>query len=176
MTIMKDFNTFFEDLRKEFDEAKAYKEIRYPEGKFKWSEGHGVYTLWKQEIKTDNLIYVGLTGKYTRDTRGKIKLNNGSFKKRDNRYTPYRFCESRKDLEDYKHTFRYGPKHSKGGEQAKAKYDMDAYSTTISYNEMIIATFELTNKKDYTPALLEALILTRYLSEKGDLPPANNEL
>ena len=174
---MKDFNTFFEDLRKEFEVTKAYKEIIYPKGKLKWSEGYGVYTLWKQEIKTDNLIYVGLTGKYKRDERGKIELNNGNFKKRDTRYTPYRFCESRKDLEDYKYTFRYGPLHSKGKEQAKAKYDKNAYSYTIPYNEMIIATFDLTNKKDkYTPALLEALILTRFLSEKDDLPPANKEL
>ena len=33
-----------------------------------------------------------------------------------------------------------------------------------------------TKTKRYSPALLESLILTKYLAEKGDLPPANNEL
>ena len=174
--IMNSFITFFENLREEFDQVGAYKELKYPKSKIDWGEGYGVYTLWKQEIKTENLLYVGLTGKYARDPRGEIKLNNGSFKQRAGRWTPYRFCDSRKDPADYKYTFRYGPKHSNVSRQGKAKYDMDAYATTIPYNEMIIATFDLTNKSDYTPALLEALILTRFLSERGDLPPANNEL
>ena len=117
---------------------------------------------------------MGLTGKYERGECGKAQLNDGRFKKRSGRWTPYRFCESEKDHEDFRFSFRYGPKY--GSEQARHKHDSDAYRNTIPYNQLLIVTLDLTGNTEYSPALLESLILTRYLAETGDLPPANNEL
>jgi hypothetical protein len=172
---MNKFNKFFKNLEKEFNDLNSLKEIRNSDHKIHWGEGYGVYTLWNKEIDFKNLIYVGLTGKYTRDIDGKVKLNPQTFSKRKYRYTPYRFCESTKDQEDLRFTFRYGPNY-KGKTQGKNKYERDAYKNTIRYKDLIIITLDLTKIKKYSPALLESMILTEYLAEKGDLPPANNEL
>ena len=170
------FNEFFRKLQKEFRETDGYNEIRNAQSKIPWGEGYGVYTLWENKIDVENLIYVGLTGKYKRTGQGKAQLNDGNFKKRSFRYTPYRFCESKKDREDLRFSFRYGPKYTTSREQEKHKYDVDAYHKKIPYNELVIVTLDLTGNTKYSPALLESLILTRYLEETGDLPRANNEL
>ena len=171
---MESFNDFFGALQDEFRSNGTYDEIQNPKSKIPWSEGYGVYTIWRNEINVDGLTYVGLTGKRKRDKSGKLAKNSGSFKSRSTRWTPYRFCESKEDHEDFRFSFRYGPKY--GSEQARHKHDSDAYRNTIPYNQLLIVTLELTGNTKYSPALLESLILTRYLAETGDLPPANNEL
>jgi hypothetical protein len=171
---MESFNDFFCALQDEFRSNGTYDEIRNPKSEIPWSEGYGVYTIWRNEINVDGLTYVGLTGKRKRDKSGKLAKNSGSFKSRSTRWTPYRFCESKEDHEDFRFSFRYGPKY--GSEQARHKHDSDAYRNTIPYNQLLIVTLELTGNTKYSPALLESLILTRYLAETGDLPPANNEL
>jgi hypothetical protein len=174
---MESFNDFFGALQDEFRSNGTLDEIRNAQFKIPWGEGHGVYTIWHNKIDVDYLIYVGLTGKYKRGECGKkAQLNDGRFKKRSGRWTPYRFCESKKDHEDIRFSFRYGPKFNNVKEQGRHKYDNDAYRTTIPYNQLLIVTLDLTGNMKYSPALLESLILTRYLAETGDLPPANNEL
>jgi hypothetical protein len=171
------FNDFFGGLREEFESYEAIGVIRGPRYHIPWPDGYGVYTLWQNNIAAEGLIYVGLTGKYRRGDDGKVNLNAGSFKKRTSRYTPYRFCESaKKDPEDLRFSFRYGPKYSNVAEQGRCKHDLDAYRHTIPYREMIVVTFDLSKYQKYSPALLESLILTEYFNDKQDLPPANNEL
>ena len=171
---MEKFNDFFGALQEEFRINGTYAEIRNPKSEIPWSDGFGVYTIWHNEINLDALIYVGLTGKRKRDKNGALGDHSRSFKDRTARWTPYRFCESKKDHEDFRFSFRYGTEY--GSEQRQHKYQVDAYRNTIPYNQLVIITLDLTNNTKYSPALLESLILTRYLSETGDLPPANNEL
>ena len=119
-------------------------------------------------------IPVGMAVSYNND--GEIILNSGSFSHRSSRFTPYRFCDSTKDSDDFRFTFRYGPKYSKTNIQGKHKYDDDSYKNTVAYSDLVIATFNVAHMKDYTPTYLESLVLTKYLAEEGNLPPANNEL
>lgn len=172
-----DFGQFLFSLLKEIStwHESAIKITYGKKAKIEWPCDYGVYTLWKGSISSKNLLYVGLTGKYIRDDLGKVSLGGGNFSKRKNRYTPYRFCESQHDHSCFKYSFRYGPRY-KGQEQDAKKYEVDAYQNSVSYNDLIILTINTSKLKDYSPSLLESLILTRYLFSIGDLPPANNQL
>mgnify|MGYP000871816521 CR=1 FL=1 len=133
--------------------------------------------IWENDSSSlDNLIYVGITGKFKRG-KEKAIFNSVTFDKRDNRYTPYRFCESVKDG-NKRFEFRYGPKAKNGVEQSKIKYQHNAYEVGICYSKLKIHCFHISDNysEDYTPELLEKEILTKYLKSKGNLPPANNEL
>ena len=173
---MEEFDKFIKNLIAEFSANNSYGILKNIKYQIKWPEGYGVYTLWHKDISYNNLIYVGLTGKYKRNNDGEIILNSGSFSHRSSRFTPYRFCDSTKDSDDFRFTFRYGPKYSKTNIQGKHKYDDDSYKNTVAYSDLVIATFNVANMKDYTPSYLESLVLTKYLAEEGNLPPANNEL
>ena len=134
--------------------------------------------IWKNDDSSlDNLIYVGMTGKYKRVNEDEVAFNSGSFDKRKGRWTPYRFCESVKDGE-HQFSFRFGPLESNVDKQSKIKYQDNAYSKTIPYSELKIHCFHVSDnhRDDYTPELLEKEILTKYLKSLGNLPPANNEL
>lgn len=175
-TLKKSFNDFFLEIKKEFKDAGKLNEIVRPRSKINWGSGFGVYTIFHQTIDYDGLVYVGLTGKYTRDKNGIVSLTDGNFKKRSVRYTPYRFCESIKDPLDFRFSFRFSPKFTDGKRQGKAKYDRDAYDHTIFYKDLVLLTFDLNKHPKYSPALLESLILTKYHSVASELPPANNQL
>ncbi len=170
---MKKFDNFISKLKKEFSARDGFYSF-IPKNKIIWPDGYGVYTIWKKTMNYENLVYVGLTGGLTRK-EGKIIYNRGSFKSRSHRYSPYRFCQSKKDIK-YFLTFRYGPKYKDTNKQAKNKYGEDSYKETISYDDLLIVTFDLSKLDAYTPASLESLILTNYFKEEGDLPPANNKL
>ena len=71
---------------------------------------------------------------------------------------------------------RMKAKYKDTNKQAKNKYGEDSYDQSISYNDLLIATFDLSKLDTHTPASLESLILTNYFKEEGDLPPANNKL
>tara|TARA_B100000963_G_scaffold354233_1_gene370356 strand:+ start:1100 stop:1615 length:516 start_codon:yes stop_codon:yes gene_type:complete len=171
---MKRFDNFISKLKKDFSARDEFCSFIPDKKKIIWPDGYGVYTIWKKTMNYENLVYVGLTGGLTRK-EGKIIPNKGSFKSRSYRSSPYRFCESKKDKK-YRYTFRYSPKHKDINKQAKNKYGEDSYDETISYNDLLIATFDLSKLDAHTPASLESLILTNYFKEEGDLPPANNKL
>jgi hypothetical protein len=170
---IKDYNS----LVKKFKLKYNFSEIDCEEKKIKWPKKSGVYVIWKNHGNSfDDLIYVGMTGKFNRISENDIVFNSGSFDKRYARYTPYRFCESVKDDKN-RFSFRYGPLEKNGAEQSKIKYLDNAYKTTILYSELKIHCFLISeNHRDYTPELLEKEILTKYLKSSGNLPPANNEL
>lgn len=146
-----------------------------------WPEGFGVYVVWeKNRDALMNLKYIGLTGKFNKDLNGELILNQGQFSKRAMRWTPYRFCESPKDGE-YQYSFRFNPKFSNVNDQYKVRHQSDAYSKTLFYKDGLLIDFfkfneSLDENYGYTPASLEAELLSKFLIETRNLPPANNSL
>jgi hypothetical protein len=178
----ENFDNFINNLMEEFKRQNALDVIKSPKNKIKWPDGFGVYTLWENDVVRKNLIYVGIAGKLKRNLfndQNKVSFNNSTFKERKSRYTPYRFCETNKEHDEFKFTFRFGPKYTNGIEQNKNKYERDAYKSYVLYKNLIIVLFDLscfTKENKYTPTLIESLILTKYWIETKTLPPANNEL
>lgn len=167
------FDSFFKDLLADFGERNL-SYIQCCKESINWpKKAYGVYTIWQEEICYDNLIYVGLTGKYSRDKNGLVNLNGGTFASRKTRWTPYKFCEKIEDGE-FQYYFRYGPTY--GSHQRDNQHKIDAYSSSISYEDLRLLLFNLADMSAYSSSLLESLILTRYYQEDGKLPPANNEL
>lgn len=72
----------------------------------------------------------------------------------------------------------YWPRLTSVNQQAKIKYDEDAYSESIPLSQLVIHCFLLDSlESGYSPALLETEILTRYVqSNNGDLPQAKSKL
>ena len=171
---IKDYKSLVEEFKSKF----YFTEIDCKKEKIKWPQKSGVYVIWKNDDSSlDNLIYVGMTGKYKRVNEDEVVFNSGSFEKRNSRWTPYRFCESVKDGER-RFSFRFGPLESNVDKQSKIKYEENAYMKTIPYSELKIHCFHVSDnhREYYTPELLEKEILTKYLKSSGNLPPANNEL
>ena len=171
---IKDYKSLVEEFKSKF----YFTEIDCKKEKIKWPQKSGVYVIWKNDDSSlDNLIYVGMTGKYKRVNEDEVSFNSGSFEKRNLRWTPYRFCESVKDG-DNRFEFRYGPEESTVKKQSKRKYEVKAYKVSVSYSELKIHCFHVSDnhREYYTPELLEKEILTKYLKSSGNLPPANNEL
>ena len=174
----KHFINYYNSVVEEFKSKLTFTEIDCKKEKIKWPKKSGVYVIWENDNSSfDNLIYVGMTGKYKRVNQGQVFFNSGTFDKRDYRYTPYRFCESVKDGK-HQFSFRFGPLESNVDKQSKIKYQDNAYSKTIPYSELKIHCFHVSenHREYYTPELLEKEILTKYLKSSGNLPPANNEL
>ena len=171
---IKDYKSIVEQFKSKF----YFTEIDCNKEKIKWPKRSGVYVIWKNDYNSlDNLIYVGMTGKYKRVNEDKVVFNSGSFDKRKGRWTPYRFCESVKDGKN-QFSFRFGPKESTVAKQSKIKLQDNAYNKTIPYSEIKVHCFHVSDnhREYYTPELLEKEILTKYLKSSGNLPPANNEL
>jgi regulatory protein YycI of two-component signal transduction system YycFG len=172
------FTEFYNELKKGFINDNSFVELIGKNQKINWPKGSGVYVVWKNDINdAKNLLYVGMTGKFSRTKNGKIDFNKAQLKSRVNRWTPYRFAESEKDSK-FKYFFRYGPKLSSTNEQKNIMFDNDAYKESVSYSELILHCFLVSeNHKEYSPTLLESLILNKYLKLfNNDLPPANNSL
>lgn len=167
-------------LKKDFLDTKLFTRIIGGKNKIVWPESSGVYVIWRNDSNSiDNLIYIGMTGKYSRNKENdKVSFNKALFKSRQGRSTPYRFCQSKKDKGNkYEFYFRYGPDISNVDKQSKIKYDLDAYKASIPYTELEIHCFHLNDDhEEYTPILLESILLTKYIKSKGTLPPANNSL
>lgn len=168
----------YKSLVESFKSRICFTEINCKKERIKWPKKSGVYVIWKNNNDSlDNLIYVGMTGKFKRVNAREVVFNSGNFNKRKDRWIPYRFCESVKDGEN-RFEFRYGPKESTVKKQSKIKYEVNAYNVSICYTKLKIHCFHISDsyREDYTPELLEKEILTMYLKRSGNLPPANNEL
>lgn len=168
---MTDFINYYEALKNDFNRIDKLKSLMGGDKPFDWPAGAGVYVIWKEE----ELLYVGMTGKFKRTIEG-IEFNNASFKMRSTRYTPYYFADSSKNGQLQFH-FRFGPHFSGTTEQGKIKYEAHAYAHSLKYESLKIDCFIVdSNHPKYSPTLLEAEILTKYLKTSGDLPQANNAL
>lgn len=172
-----EFYELYNNLKSEFENTSNFSCLNGNNESFKWPASSGVYVVWKTTNKNDKqLIYIGMTGKFIKKSDGSITFKNKSFDSRKNRYTPYRFCESKKDHNKRYH-FKYEPKESNTNKQAKIKYSEDAYKFSIPYTEIEIHCFHINSEHpEYTPVLLESLLLTKYLKTYGRLPPANKSL
>ena len=125
---IKDYKSLVEQFKSKF----YFTEIDCKKEEIKWPQKSGVYVIWKNDDSSlDNLIYVGMTGKYKRVNKDEVVFNSGSFEKRNSRWTPYRFCESVKDG-DNRFEFRYGPEESTVKKQSKRKYEVKAYKVSVS--------------------------------------------
>lgn len=172
------FIEHYNSRRKQFEDDKKFTLIRPTKSKIVWPDSSGVYVIWKlEENRMESLIYVGMTGKFSRNKEsGAIRFNEKSFKSRTERWTPYRFSESIED-ENFTFHFRFGPKNKNTSEQSKIKNQADAYRYSIPYENLVIHCFHINSKHpEFSPSLLEADILTKFLKITGDLPPANNSL
>lgn len=164
----------YNEVKKGFDPQNLCS-IERPKGKIIWPKGTGVYVVWKIDGKEEAVLYIGMTGKFKRQDDG-VRFNNSDFKSRATRWTPYRFCENEESGKFLWH-FRYGPKVKNVQEQNNIKYQNDAYQSAVAYKNLRVDCFIVNeDHPTYSPALLEAELLTAYLKERGDLPPANNEL
>lgn len=146
--------------------------------KIKWPQGFGVYLIWSRVGNSSRqLIYIGMTGKFVRKSNS-ISVNNGAFSKRKARWTPYFFDETLKNNDVY--CFRFGPKYPNSTKQLLSKFELDAYSQSIPYDnlelEFIVFSPNPTENYGFTPSSLESTLLTNYFLQNNDLPPANNEL
>ncbi len=144
--------------------------------KIDWPKGFGVYVVWKIVLSSEELIYVGMTGKFKKKVGGGYAVNSGKFSERKYRWTPYLFQEVQEDG----FSFRYGPRYSNSEIRLENKLELDAYSDSISYDNLRVDFFNFSADVDcncgYTPSLLEAKLLTEYLIETKSLPPANFEI
>ena len=170
------FKKYYEEIKTEFVSNNQFSLIKANSHQIEWPNSSGVYVIWKKLSNgMDKLIYIGMTGKFS-NKKGAIHFNGESFRSRFRRWTPYRFCEHEKDGE-MKFHFRYGPKESNTNKQGKIKYDSDAYNYSVSYMNLEIHCFHINAEhSNYTPILLESLLLTKYLKTTGELPLANNSL
>ena len=78
---MKTFLEYYKLLISEFKHENFVK-IDCKREKIKWPKSSGVYLIWKNSVNPiDNLIYIGMTGKFKRVNSGKIMFNSGSLNK-----------------------------------------------------------------------------------------------
>jgi hypothetical protein len=149
-----------------------------PYKKVDWPKGFGVYVVWETGKAGDRLIYIGLTGKFKKIQSGACAINSGRFSNRRYRWTPYFFQES--DVSGSAFVFKYGPKYSNNAVQFKSRFETNAYSDSVNYGSLRLDFFVFSENVQenygYTPSLLEAQLLTDYLIENNQLPPANFEI
>ena len=170
------FENYYSQLLSSFKKKQNLSVIKGTLNPIEWPDFSGVYIVFDNSSSSPQLIYVGMTGKFHRNQDGKVSFNEQKFKSRKSRWTPYRFCESTRDGK-YQFSFRFNPKLNDTNAQAKIKYENDAYSNTVPYPDLTIHCFHIEeNHSSYTPSLLEAEILTKYLKQTRNLPPGNRQL
>jgi hypothetical protein len=129
--------------------------------------------------RTQGLLYVGKLGSYI-SVDGEGLRRKGAFKDLSDFCEPLRFSDGVEDEESMKHRLRLGPKWSSKEEQYNKRFKKEAYGVSLDYSSIGLDFFQFTGniKQDlkYTPALLEAEIVTRYLLDAHKLPPVNTEL
>lgn len=68
---IKDYNSLVEGFKSKL----TFTEIDCKKEKIKWPKKSGVYVIWKNDDNSlDNLIYVGMTGKFKRVSKKKLFL------------------------------------------------------------------------------------------------------
>ncbi|KAB2810011.1 hypothetical protein [Phaeocystidibacter luteus] len=171
------FIKYYQSTLSDFKDNSSFKKAEVKSQSIKWPDGSGVYAVWQDSTtEANNLLYVGKTGKFKQPFGEPLGFNAGSFAKRTQRWTPYRFANSEMDGTN-QFTFRFGTKYSNSSVQRKERFAIDAYSKTIPYKNLIIHCFIIGSEHPrHTPASLETEILTRYVKCQEKLPVGNKEL
>lgn len=120
----------------------------------------------QQANPSDEIIYVGMTGKF--DVNGKLSQET-SLKKRVYRTIPYNFTRNKTGL-DY---FQYGANASTDAEIRKLAPGK-RYKNCVELSDLLIDCFIVDRNGLDAPAFLEAAILQAYLLNYSKLPAANN--
>lgn len=168
------FENYYEHLIQSFNHQGLLTTVTCQNGRIIWPNASGVYVIWN--TGENELLYVGLTGKFHRDGNQNLVFNNGTFSHRAQRWTPYRFSQDERDG-NFQYHFRYGPISPNNQTQYEIRFNADAYLYSIPFTSIEIHCFHVNeNHETYSPSLLEAEILTKYLKSNGNLPPANNTL
>ena len=166
----------YTQIRSIFEQADRFKTFSGQSHDCKnlpWPDGVGVYVLWMKERQDpSNVIYIGMTGKYKRESDGTASLadKKGGFRERGNRYHPYSFTSDGPWADRYE----FGPRHSMSKILDAPREDR--YNEHIPIKQVSIDCFTIDQEMVISPTYLESLLLQTYLSFGGRLPRANNAL
>ena len=132
-----------------------------------WPDGVGVYVVRQNP---DQVIYIGMTGKFKRESDGAAVLddNKNGFRSRATRYHPYSFTREG----TYKDHFEFAPLHPLA--EIKEAPPKERYAEHFPIKDLSIDCFVLGRESRIAPAFLEALLLQYYIEFEGRLPVANN--
>jgi hypothetical protein len=131
--------------------------------------GVGAYVVRDLRIQPNSasIIYIGMVGTLKMEG-GILGPTGGGFPARLQRNTPY--CYSSEG--PYANHFEFGP--TAVGDAITRVRPEDRYESRYPLSQIVTDCFVLTdNEQTVAPAFLEAFLLQRYLSLKGQLPPAN---
>lgn len=138
-----------------------------------WPDGVGVYVLWLKERQyPSHVIYIGMTGKYKRESDGTAVLadKQKGFRERGERSHPYSFTSDG----PWANHYEYDTPHSLN--DIRKVPPEDRYNEHIPIKEMSIDCFIIRPEMMIAPTYLESLLLQIYLLFEGRLPRANNAL
>jgi len=127
-----------------------------------WPSAPGVYVVWSQIGDEDEVIYIGMTGKFSKE--GLMSATQG-LKHRINRWTPYTFSSDRDQ-------FSFDPLYEKG--ESRNKPPALGYEVNFDIRDIRVECFAFDRDSKVAPSFLEALFLQSFLFEFGRLPAGNN--
>lgn len=160
----KDFATIYEEVTASFKSKNGFIILKAQKcGELKWPDEIGVYVVRK--IKTNEVIYIGMTGSFSQKGQLNTKQRLSS---RPDRWNPYRFEETGV----HKDKFLYGPDYKKHEDRSRRPSN---YLYEIPIAEVEIDCFLLNGEDRLAPAFVEGLLIQAYLQENGCLPTANNK-
>ena len=127
-----------------------------------WPRDPGVYVIREICSKKNQVIYIGMTGKISKEgtLSGKQTLFN-----RKSRWNPYRFDKKNNE-------FQYGPSYEKN--ESKNSAPKQGYEKSINIDQIEIDCFIFERNEKLAPTFLESLLLQCYVLQYEKLPPANN--
>ena len=157
------FDSIFGIARDIYLSKNRFKSIRSSTCKaINWPKNPGVYVIRDICAEGDQLVYIGMTGKF--ETNGNFKGKQG-LSHRKTRWNPYRF--------DYlNNMFKYRPKYERF--ESKDSAPKNGYEKNISIDQIQIDCFIFERDEKFAPTFLESLLLQSYLMQYERLPPANN--
>lgn len=157
------FDSIFEITKKIYSSKGGFKSIRSSTCKsINWPKNPGVYVIRDICGDGDQVIYIGMTGKF--ETNGNFKGKQG-LSHRKTRWNPYRF-------DDLENMFQYRPNYERF--ESKNSAPKEGYEKNIDIDQIEIDCFIFERNEKLAPTFLESLLLQSYLLQYEKLPPANN--
>jgi hypothetical protein len=126
----------------------------------------GVYLI--RDTTSDRLLYIGCTGKISRNRNNIAARNKGTLRGRMGRWTPYSF---KFNPNHFSYCVNYAP-----GTTARGPNQVISYNHKIAVANISIEAFAFDAAMPLSPSVLEHLLLQGFLNQFGSLPVCNNEL